>query len=91
VAEALRYRIWSLRIPHEGKLDDPVVTVSIGIAASNPRQGGNPAMLLAEARDALKAAKTMGHGNVMAAGLERPESESAAAEQAPLVPAAALA
>ena len=67
VAEALRYRIWSLRIPHEGKLADPVVTASIGIASVFPRQGGSPAMLLGEAREALRAAKAQGHGSIMSA------------------------
>ena len=90
VAEALRYRIWSLRIPHEGKLADPVVTVSIGVGACYPRQGGNPAMLLEEARGALQAAKAIGHGTVMAAGADRSEPETAEVE-APMGPAVAVA
>jgi len=68
-AERMRNAVLSLRIPHDGSSTDNVVSISVGISASNGEK--SPAATIAEADKALYRAKTNGRNRVeVARGLE---------------------
>ena len=68
-AERMRNAVLSLRIPHDGSLTDNVVSISVGISASNGEK--SPAATIAEADKALYRAKANGRNRVeVARGLE---------------------
>lgn len=68
-AERMRNAVLSLRIPHDGSPTDNVVSISVGISASNGEK--SPAATIAEADKALYRAKANGRNRVeVARGLE---------------------
>lgn len=72
VAEAMRVAVAHLSLPHPRSGVGPIVSVSIGVAASNPREGDSAANLIARADAALYAAKRAGRNRVMADGEATP-------------------
>lgn len=64
VAEQLRSEIDGLRIPHEHSSVGDTLTVSIGIAAGVPQQGGDPRQIVAAAESALYVAKSEGRNRI---------------------------
>jgi diguanylate cyclase (GGDEF)-like protein len=64
LAEDLRAGVQALGIPHPGAPAAPVVTVSLGVAACRPAEGGTPADLVAAADRALYLAKERGRNRV---------------------------
>lgn len=66
VAHWLREKIEALLIPHGGSSVCDYVTVSIGVAALVPIEGGSPERLIAAAAAALLRAKELGRNAVTA-------------------------
>jgi diguanylate cyclase (GGDEF)-like protein len=66
VAERIRRAVESLQIPHVAG-NAGVVTVSLGVAAQHPRQGGDAGSLLAAADRALYLAKRRGRNQTCVA------------------------
>ena len=66
VAHSLREKIESQLIPHGASSVSEYVTVSIGVAAVLPFDGGSPARLIASADAALIRAKELGRNAVTA-------------------------
>jgi diguanylate cyclase (GGDEF)-like protein len=64
VAEALRRRILSLELPNQASELGGIVTVSCGVAAAEPADGGDPQGLLTRADRALYQAKRGGRNRV---------------------------
>lgn len=64
VAEKMRARIESLRIPHLSSRASDRVTISIGVAAMVPQEKGEPAVLIAAADQSLYQAKREGRNRV---------------------------
>jgi diguanylate cyclase (GGDEF)-like protein len=64
LAEDLRAGVQALGIPHPGAPAAPVVTVSLGVAACRPAEGGAPTDLVAAADRALYLAKERGRNRV---------------------------
>jgi diguanylate cyclase (GGDEF)-like protein len=64
VAEVLRKRVESLKIPHENSEVAPFVTVSVGVASVVPSSGESFITLTEEADAALFVAKTEGRNRV---------------------------
>jgi two-component system chemotaxis family response regulator WspR len=60
VAENICKAVEGLAIPHALSVTAPVVTVSLGVASTVPTRNAHPQKLLAEADDALYAAKEAG-------------------------------
>ncbi|HSR35799.1 MAG TPA: GGDEF domain-containing protein, partial [Desulfurivibrionaceae bacterium] len=67
VAEQLRSVIDSLNIPHEQSSVGDTLTVSIGIAAGVPQQGGDRRQIVAAAESALYVAKGEGRNRIRVA------------------------
>ena len=65
LAERIREAVLALEIPHEGSAVSPHVTVSIGIAASDPSAAQEPEDLLRDADRRLYEAKTAGRNRVV--------------------------
>jgi diguanylate cyclase (GGDEF)-like protein len=65
LAERIREAVLALDIPHEGSAVSPNLTVSIGIAASDPSAAEEPEGLLRDADRKLYEAKTAGRNRVM--------------------------
>jgi diguanylate cyclase (GGDEF)-like protein len=65
LAERIREAVLALDIPHEGSAVSPNLTVSIGIAASDPASMEEPEALLREADRRLYEAKTAGRNRVV--------------------------
>lgn len=65
VAESLRARVEALDIPHQRSRTGPRITVSIGTAVMVPAAGRGPANLVADADQALYAAKSGGRNRVV--------------------------
>lgn len=59
-AELLRTAVLSLAIPHPKSAVSPYVTLSLGVAALIPTSGNKPAILIAQADEALYQAKKLG-------------------------------
>jgi diguanylate cyclase (GGDEF)-like protein len=79
-AERIRAAVAALGIPHPvGK--GGRVTVSVGVAAANPAEGGSTADLIAAADRQLYEAKAAGRNCVAAAGYAPVETPGAAAAQ----------
>lgn len=64
VAESLRAAIQNLSIPHESSLVSDVITVSIGVVASNPMDENSFDNLLKRADEALYQAKETGRNRI---------------------------
>jgi diguanylate cyclase (GGDEF)-like protein len=64
LAEDLRATVQALAVPHPGAPAAPVVTVSLGVAACRPSEGGASAELVAAADRALYLAKERGRNRV---------------------------
>jgi|GEM_PF-517439 len=64
IAEQIRSRIESLRIPHAHSRVSPVITISLGVASMIPEQGLSPLILLTKADKALYRAKKEGRNCV---------------------------
>lgn len=64
VAHRLAQHVRELSLPHEAA-SAGIVTVSIGVATSEPSESSSPAALLAAAEEALRAAKTAGRNRVV--------------------------
>lgn len=69
IAESIRRSIEDLRIPHEASMVRQYVTVSVGVAVADPRDGGTPELLIFTADEALYRAKAEGRNRVVAAWL----------------------
>jgi diguanylate cyclase (GGDEF)-like protein len=67
VAERLRQEVENLRIPHLA-CSTGIVTVSAGVAAQRPSEGGDASGLVAAADGALYAAKRRGRNRSCVAG-----------------------
>lgn len=65
LAERIREAVLALEIPHEGSVVSPHVTVSIGIAASDPSAAEEPDDLLRDADRRLYEAKSAGRNRVV--------------------------
>jgi diguanylate cyclase (GGDEF)-like protein len=65
LADRIREAVLALEIPHEGSAVSPHVTVSIGIAASDPAATEEPEDLLREADRRLYEAKAAGRNRVV--------------------------
>jgi len=65
VAEEARARVSALRIPHERSDVAPIVTLSVGVACSDPATPLSPEDLLRRADAALYEAKRAGRNRVM--------------------------
>ena len=70
LADELRLRVHALGIPHPGAPAAPVVTVSLGVAACRPAEGGTPPDLVTAADRALYLAKERGRNRVETAESE---------------------
>lgn len=68
VAEALRSAVNQLAVEHYGS-PSQLLSISLGVAASFPQQGGNSEELLKRADQALYQAKTAGRNNVRSISL----------------------
>jgi len=64
LAERIREAVLALEIPHDGSAVSPYLTVSIGIAASNPSAAEEPEDLLRGADRRLYEAKSAGRNRV---------------------------
>ncbi|MCH7343182.1 diguanylate cyclase [Pelomonas sp. CA6] len=64
VAQEIRVRCERLAIPHPASPTGPVVTLSLGVAACVPTEGGKPESLISEADAALYRAKQEGRNRV---------------------------
>lgn len=67
VAENALEQVRALRIPHPVSEVEPYVTMSLGIAAARPAEGGDAHALLVQADEALYRAKTTGRNRCVAA------------------------
>jgi diguanylate cyclase (GGDEF)-like protein/PAS domain S-box-containing protein len=67
VAERIRRAVEALHVPHLAS-NEGVVTVSLGVAAQQPRQGGDAHSLVAAADRALYLAKRRGRNQTCVAG-----------------------
>jgi diguanylate cyclase (GGDEF)-like protein len=65
LGERIREAVMALEIPHAGSSVAPVVTVSIGVAASDAATDEEPEELLREADRRLYEAKTLGRNRVV--------------------------
>ena len=65
LADRIREAVLALEIPHEGSVVSPYVTVSIGIAASDPSAAEEPDDLLRDADRRLYEAKSAGRNRVV--------------------------
>ncbi len=66
--EGVRAAVERMAIPHDNSPVAPVVTISAGVAAAWPRQGGSPEDLIEKADRALYLAKRAGRNRVQIAG-----------------------
>lgn len=69
VAERLRLAIFDLQIPHEASAFEQVLTISVGVAASNGDDEGAYGTLLQKADQSVYLAKGNGRNMVVAFGL----------------------
>lgn len=69
-AERLRAHIESLALPHADSPTAGVVTISIGLAAMTPSEGGDESALIQRADEALYRAKEAGRNRVCHNGVE---------------------
>jgi diguanylate cyclase (GGDEF)-like protein len=69
-ANSLEAAVRALAIAHAQSDIAPVVTISLGVAASDPATGDDPALLIAAADTLLYAAKQAGRGQVKGEKLE---------------------
>lgn len=67
IAERIRTAVAAARLPHQGRGQDGVVTVSIGVAAVSPQLAVNPSDVITRADAALYRAKQAGRNAVRAA------------------------
>lgn len=68
VAESLRRRVEALALPHADNPGGAVVTISLGVATTQPARDQAPAALVDQADQALYRAKAGGRNRVEAAG-----------------------
>jgi len=66
IAEMIRQELLKMRIPHEGSMVAPCITLSCGIAAMFPSASTKPEMLIQRADQALYRAKQKGRNCVAA-------------------------
>ncbi|WP_244212334.1 diguanylate cyclase [Paraburkholderia hospita] len=72
VAERIRTAVECLGIPHEAS-SSGIVTISVGVAATQTAQDSDPAMLVGAADRALYAAKRQGRNCICVADLDEAE------------------
>jgi len=77
LSKELEQRVRALGLPHPDSEAAPVVTVSIGVAAGRPNQGGSAAALLASADTQLYRAKQSGRARVCGQTFDEPPTGGA--------------
>ncbi|HMW18548.1 MAG TPA: diguanylate cyclase [Accumulibacter sp.] len=65
IAERLRVRVYSLKLPYGGPLADQSLSISLGVAVANPSAGQTPETLVDAADRALYHAKADGRNRCM--------------------------
>lgn len=70
LGERLRSRVAELNIPHENRTGPQIVTVSVGVAECNPRDGHTSRRVVDAANRALLAAKSSGRNRVETSSCE---------------------